>query len=159
MSPSQTFPLRLRSSGLLRGIASNKTILSGHISLDGVVYPTSSSRVQSLEPMGDWVSRDPRREQLTVVKKGRLCVMSGVLKIKNGDMSNWDSRLTNVSSCRPKDGRLIFSVPSGRSMHRVDVSCLALVPNLLFATHDLRAVLCCVVLCSAMLFGRKLGTA
>ena len=87
----------------------------GWLSLSGIAFATTAGT--SLTTASGWKDYGGDYKGLTYWMQGNLCMVAGM--VKDG---NWGQCFTTLpANCRPKSGRLIFSLTNGASQARVDV--------------------------------------
>ena len=126
-------PLRVdvTPNGAIRGMIAglppgSQAKVSGMMPLDGIIFPSRGAAVEPLQPSIGWSTYvDSDFAAPGFFKQGDLCVLSGVLRMRDWNIQNaatWNALLTTLpTACRPVDGRLIFNVDNDDNAHRVDV--------------------------------------
>jgi len=129
VSPVLTLRLDVLPSGQLLGVAAsqphNGSVPSGWLPLDGIVFPVNSAQraVELLPTKTTWQNQGGDFEPLSLSRAGELCVLFGTVSLAPpANLNHWAPHITTLPAhCRPRDGKLSFTVGSHHTAHRVDV--------------------------------------
>lgn len=118
-SGTKTIRLDVLANGEIRYSTGNNGTI---VSFDGIAFARKDAASQVANLKNGWTAFGAEYREPTLYRQGDLCMLSGVAKLASGAVSSWNNHIVTLpEACRPRDGRLVFSVHSNGYMHRVDV--------------------------------------